>query len=598
MTNSKQTKRALLSSVMALLLCFTMLLGTTFAWFTDTASTSVNTIQAGTLDVVLEMKDGDNWVSAEGKTLCFTENYWEPGCTYSLPELRIRNNGNLALKYKVVITGIKGDAKLNEVITWTIGEVAQGAEQHLAAGATSEAFTIKGTMSTKAGNAYQGLKIEGIAITVSATQDTVESDSTGNQYDKDAAYSSADVNTTAKLITAGNLTINETLTIDSDKTKGNSDVIRVTGGNHTITGGSYIAYGTKSNSALRVDGGTVTIKGGVFEVKEDNNCIYAAGGNIIIEGGTFKSEKDYNGRWFTLNCQDNSGSVITVKGGAFYKFDPSNANTGKGEIVVADGYKVVNNGDWYYVIPEEAIAVSDATALNTAIANGGTIVLNSDITASDVMNITNDVTIYGCGNKITAATGATRIFNVENIENEISITLNNVELDAANAERGISFYNNSKKISLEMNNCTVTADHYAVNVASNNTDIEVIAKNSNITGYAAVQTWSANSKITLENCTLTGVNKWNGNDNDFNTVTVVNNAQNAVVTLKNCAIKNITNGTAKQYFFGIRAEGATVTATGCTYENNGTAVAASDVSANTNGEYVYTENNTYTLTIN
>ena len=53
MTNSKQTKSALFSSVVALLLCFTMLLGTTFAWFTDSASTSVNKIQAGTLDIQL-----------------------------------------------------------------------------------------------------------------------------------------------------------------------------------------------------------------------------------------------------------------------------------------------------------------------------------------------------------------------------------------------------------------------------------------------------------------------------------------------------------------------------------------------------------------
>ena len=51
MNNKKTTKRALLSSVMAMLICITMLIGTTFAWFTDSASTAVNKIQAGTLDV-------------------------------------------------------------------------------------------------------------------------------------------------------------------------------------------------------------------------------------------------------------------------------------------------------------------------------------------------------------------------------------------------------------------------------------------------------------------------------------------------------------------------------------------------------------------
>ena len=193
MTNRKSTKRALLGSVMAMVLCLAMLVGATFAWFTDTASTGVNKIQAGKLDVALEMKEGGNWVSAEGKTLDFVKAaageqvLWEPGCTYTLPELRVVNNGNLALKYKVAITGINGSAKLNEAIEWTIGDVAMGAEQHLAAG-ESNAFTIKGHMKESAGNEYMNESIDGIAITVVATQDTVESDSFDKDYDAGAEY--------------------------------------------------------------------------------------------------------------------------------------------------------------------------------------------------------------------------------------------------------------------------------------------------------------------------------------------------------------------------------------------------------------------------
>ena len=206
MTNRKSTKRALLGSVMAMVLCLAMLVGATFAWFTDTASTGVNKIQAGNLDVVLEMQNADGkWVSAEGKTLDFVKAadakgeaiLWEPGCTYELPALRIRNNGNLALKYKVAITGINGSAKLNEAIEWTIGDVAMGTEQHLAAG-ESNAFTIKGHMKESAGNEYMNESIDGIAITVVATQDTVERDSFDKDYDADAEYpvvAVGDVNT-------------------------------------------------------------------------------------------------------------------------------------------------------------------------------------------------------------------------------------------------------------------------------------------------------------------------------------------------------------------------------------------------------------------
>ena len=198
MNNKRATKRALLTSVMALVMCVVMLVGTTFAWFTDTASTGVNKIQSGNLDVALEMStDGTNWESAEGKTLTFKTQdnraadqiLWEPGCTYELPKLRVVNNGNLALKYKIQITGIQGDAKLNEVIDWTINDAAINlTEEHLSAGQTGAAFTIKGHMQETAGNEYQNLTIDGIGITVFATQDTVENDSFGNMYDENAPF--------------------------------------------------------------------------------------------------------------------------------------------------------------------------------------------------------------------------------------------------------------------------------------------------------------------------------------------------------------------------------------------------------------------------
>ena len=195
---------------MALVMCVVMLVGTTFAWFTDTASTGVNKIQAGNLDIELQMKDNDgNWVKAEGQTLTFKTKdnraadkiLWEPGCRYELPELRIVNKGNLALKYKVIINGIEGDAKLNEAIDWTIaygneidkltGDINEFEYKMLpkAAGAAdypSQTFTIKGTMKKEAGNEYQGLSIDGIGITVVATQYTYEKDSIDDQYDANA----------------------------------------------------------------------------------------------------------------------------------------------------------------------------------------------------------------------------------------------------------------------------------------------------------------------------------------------------------------------------------------------------------------------------
>ena len=214
MTEQKSTKRALLSSVLAMLLCVAMLIGATFAWFTDTASTAVNKIQSGNLDVQLFYADNAtgenaNWTEvtadtklnflqkqADGSVKQGTDILWEPGCTYSLPALKVVNNGNLALKYKIVITGIDGDAKLNEVIDWTMKldntDFTMGSEHSLAAktaaATDADIFTISGTMQTTADNTYQNRSIDGVKITVYATQDTVEYDSNSNRYDKDAKY--------------------------------------------------------------------------------------------------------------------------------------------------------------------------------------------------------------------------------------------------------------------------------------------------------------------------------------------------------------------------------------------------------------------------
>ena len=199
--NQKATKRALLTSVMALVMCVVMLVGTTFAWFTDTASTGVNKIQAGNLKVDIVDKE-DN--SLDGKTLSFTNKQgssdilWEPGATFNLDSFKIVNKGNLAFKYKVIISGVNGNAKLLEAIDFTVNGTAladwdgillpegkTATTDNEVVGAT-DLITISGTMKKEAGNEYQGLSIDGIGITVYATQYTHENDSFGNQYDAGA----------------------------------------------------------------------------------------------------------------------------------------------------------------------------------------------------------------------------------------------------------------------------------------------------------------------------------------------------------------------------------------------------------------------------
>ena len=203
--NQKATKRALLTSIMALVMCVVMLVGTTFAWFTDTASTGVNKIVAGNLkvDIVGETSDTHiNGLSFQNKDDS-AQILWEPGCRYLTEGFRIANKGNLALKWKAQVN--KGTTAANEgnfdlldvIDFYLVTKAADGTETETALDEftgnlkkteISDVYYIKGVMKTTAGNDYQGLELSGITITVYATQDTVENDSFNNQYDKDATY--------------------------------------------------------------------------------------------------------------------------------------------------------------------------------------------------------------------------------------------------------------------------------------------------------------------------------------------------------------------------------------------------------------------------
>ena len=224
MTNNT-TKRALISSAMALFLCFVMLIGTTFAWFTDTASSTGNVIKTGTLEVELwqHFADGssvnisensDPIFGAENSTSANAESIntlWEPGKTQTV-YLSIKNNGTLDLKYTVAIEVTNITNNLNEVLTYiitpdaTYGTVTKAnldfandgtavnpginfaTEGDVALGAGLEHFfALSVHMDELAGNEYQNSNIT-FNIKVLAGQLASEEDSFDNQYDANATY--------------------------------------------------------------------------------------------------------------------------------------------------------------------------------------------------------------------------------------------------------------------------------------------------------------------------------------------------------------------------------------------------------------------------
>ena len=227
------TKRALLTSVLALVLSLAMLAGSTFAWFTDTASTGVNRIVSGNLDVGLKYwgvgEDGQKtWLTAENSEKLFDENaLWEPGYT-QIVYLKVKNNGNLALTYAMQITpvhetvGVNVDGeefKLSDYIKfgWTaftvdgdgapvaldreaaqtgVGDGAQlGTTLHRQAAEPMEAgaeelVALVAWMPENVGNEANYSTVQPtieLSLKILATQAAVESDSFNNTYDAAAA---------------------------------------------------------------------------------------------------------------------------------------------------------------------------------------------------------------------------------------------------------------------------------------------------------------------------------------------------------------------------------------------------------------------------
>ena len=229
------TKRALLTSVLALVLSLAMLAGTTFAWFTDTASTGVNRIVSGNLDVGLQYwgvgEDGKKtWLTAEKSEELFDKNaLWEPGYT-QIAYLKVKNNGNLALTYAMQITpvretvGVNVDGeefKLSDYIKfgWTTFTVngdgtpvaldreaaqtgvgggaqlgttlhRQAAEAEPLEADAEELVALVAWMPEDVGNEANYSTVQPtieLSLKVLATQAAVESDSFNNTYDEDAA---------------------------------------------------------------------------------------------------------------------------------------------------------------------------------------------------------------------------------------------------------------------------------------------------------------------------------------------------------------------------------------------------------------------------
>ena len=350
----KSKKSALLLSFTSLLLCFAMLAGSTFAWFTDTATTGVNKIQAGNLDIEVQYRttaDG-GWKTLDNAIDLFgTENTrFEPGHT-RVVELKIKNAGNLALKYKigmniasetagtnkagnpyklsdylkVAATGIQQYNPTDQISSlmerlifqkgdfgmWTARDFANfeleytsNGSVHVLQPGAAQILGIKVYMPESVGNEANAKTTKDAAsiefgLSVYATQYTTESDSFGNTYDKDATY---------PVIVSNQQQANEAITNATDK-KVN---ISIASG-QTVTLDNGIANeGDKARDITFSGDGSQTVNVATEDVGENNNKLnYQRGSTFTFENLTIQAGEDnFDG----IVCNELTFKDCTIKG--------------------------------------------------------------------------------------------------------------------------------------------------------------------------------------------------------------------------------------------------------------------------------------------
>lgn len=607
--NNKNTKRALLTSVLSLAVCGSMLVGTTFAWFTDSVSSTNNVITTGNLDMKVSYKaygsDKTEWTEMTETSSVFNKNaLWEPGYTEAV-WLKVENVGSLAFKYQITLDVISEVAGVNAqgetfelsellVVESTPSTDYQGFENffsrdNLSSSALKEAGKLTdGTivlannnvvfptteaveatptyllvvisMPETVGNEanHNGVKVPEInfGINAVATQVVAESDSFGNDYDANATYTdeAAIRNASGYVYVANNVALEEETTElkNAATINLNGKTISATRSYESGMNAAQISTLAVCNDVTLTGNGTVENKGVGYAI------VVREGGKLVIENG------DYYGNTSAVQVSE---GTLEIKGG---HFEDLNAED--------NGHYLINCIDANYKNGTAKVVITGGTFVNWNPANNASEGAGTDFVPAGykvVENVvdknTTEYTVVEVAPTVVATVADLKTALTEatnNGETEVVINANganigdlNYGLTTANVPAGSTVtiknavvegqsYGNAVAGTVIFENCTFTNDWaYSIHFDAGNGD--VIFKNCTLEGWCSFG--SAINSVTMENCTLKG----NG------IYAMYRFYQNT--TLTNCTIEcNDTNST-DDYPDGISAvNGAVVTLNGCT----------------------------------
>lgn len=361
----KNAKRSLMSSAIALLLCFSMLLGTTYAWFTDSASSAGNIIQSGNLNIEMQWSENlEDWNDVNGDPI-FTYDNWEPGYT-DVKYIKVKNAGSLAFKWKLNIEAEGDVGELAEVIdVYYINAPAAkitSLEGRLSVGVLSEVITNKVSiggnllplnavtdantpadyivgetviaiafhMDEEAGNKYQDKSIgDGFDVTLVATQLSFESDSFGNEYDVDAAWpntvvvNKTTITKTVDVTTDGKVA-NAVAMSDGDKTSANIPAgVKLANGANELTLTITPLDKSVANVVLNENEAMMSLDVHIDGVADDNDVVMAIERKellpIGLNMGNYRFYHVENGATVEMTLREDGATPVHNN----YDYDPA-----------------------------------------------------------------------------------------------------------------------------------------------------------------------------------------------------------------------------------------------------------------------------------
>lgn len=468
--NKKVTKYTLLMSVFALLLCMLMFVGSTFAWFTDSVTSRNNKIQAGNLQITLDLLEQDGSWTSIGKTnkAVFDYDRWEPGYT-DVKIFRVYNEGTLALKW---IAKVVSNTELSElanvldvyvktdiseyptepsaISTWekvgplsgvvnTVEEIING---NLKEKETAY-FGIALRMQDSAGNKYQGMELGLFDLMLLATQYSYETDSFGNDYDSAATYTkpvyfrslstalnainnnsvSEENGAPAKDASVAIEKANKGYRVTLLKALTETQTMQVTSPMILDLNGNTLTFANTSvglvispakDAKVTIDGRTTGSAITIYNT-EYTTAIEVKSGNCDIKGGTYQSKsEDADTRAYQNPCIKVSGN--------------GNLNLDSATILAADSQKGTPNA--VYIDKDVKATIS-----------------NCDLTASSP---------YGLDVNAVYCLGTAQLSKCD-IKGYANYTANAQGTDYASRSRGV--YNSGKMI---LNDCYVIGTHSGI----------------------------------------------------------------------------------------------------------------------------------------